>query len=185
MWIRSLRVPNYLERFIWWEVDQYNSWYQSQGKSSCRKKHQSFNPFMPKDLLGKLLSGTIFWANEYFNPYAAGEQCKMMLKNWKMTKTLAYGYSSESAQRELSNEYHGLYDFLKSCVLVLWRKVASALVKPFYAHSLLLVIPPPPSWIWWQPLNHRYISLNFFRLKNTLWAKCQLKKSFKLYRPRD
>ena len=29
----------------------------------------------------------------------------MMQKNMKMTETLAYGYSSESTQRELSNEY--------------------------------------------------------------------------------
>ena len=26
-------------------------------------------------------------------------------KHWKMTETLAYGYSSESAQQQLSNEY--------------------------------------------------------------------------------
>ena len=32
-------------------------------------------------------------------------QCKMMQENWKMTETLANGYSSESTQRELSNEY--------------------------------------------------------------------------------
>ena len=32
-------------------------------------------------------------------------QYKMMQKSWKMTEILAYGYSSESAQRELSNEY--------------------------------------------------------------------------------
>ena len=30
---------------------------------------------------------------------------KMMQKTWKMIETLAYGYSSESTQRELSNEY--------------------------------------------------------------------------------
>ena len=30
---------------------------------------------------------------------------KMMQKTWKITETLAYGYSSESAQWELSNEY--------------------------------------------------------------------------------
>ena len=47
-----------------------------------------------------------------------------------MTETLAYGYSSESTQRELSHEYQ--HDrvkmvFEKLCILVLWIKVASAL----------------------------------------------------------
>ena len=47
-----------------------------------------------------------------------------------MTETLTNGYSSESTQRELSNEYQ--HDrvwivFKKLCVLVLWTKVASAL----------------------------------------------------------
>ena len=28
-----------------------------------------------------------------------------MQKTWKMTETLAYGYSSENAKQELSNEY--------------------------------------------------------------------------------
>ena len=47
-----------------------------------------------------------------------------------MTEILAYGYSSESTQRELSNEYKhdmGLDRFQKSSVLVLWTKVALAL----------------------------------------------------------
>ena len=51
-------------------------------------------------------------------------------KNLKMTETLAHGYSSESTQRELSNEYqHGrVWMFFKNlCILVLWTKVASAL----------------------------------------------------------
>ena len=43
-----------------------------------------------------------------FNPYTAGGQYKMMQKYWEMTETLARGYSSESTQQELSNEYqHG------------------------------------------------------------------------------
>ena len=47
-----------------------------------------------------------------------------------MTETLANGYSYESTQRELSNEYQ--HDgvsmvFENICVLVLWMKVASAL----------------------------------------------------------
>ena len=47
-----------------------------------------------------------------------------------MTETLANGYSFESAQRELSNEYqHDRvgWHFKNLCVLVLWTKVASAL----------------------------------------------------------
>ena len=47
-----------------------------------------------------------------------------------MTETLAYGYSSESARRDLSNEYEHdkVWMVLKGfSVLVLWIKVASAL----------------------------------------------------------
>ena len=47
-----------------------------------------------------------------------------------MIETLACGYSSESTQRELSNEYqHDRVQmvFKNHCVLVLWMKVASAL----------------------------------------------------------
>ena len=47
-----------------------------------------------------------------------------------MTETLAYGYSFDSTQRELSNEYQydrvGMF-FNDLCILVLWTKVASAL----------------------------------------------------------
>ena len=32
-------------------------------------------------------------------------QYKMMQKSWNMIETLAHGYSYESTQRELSNEY--------------------------------------------------------------------------------
>ena len=39
------------------------------------------------------------------SPYAAGGQYKMMHKTWKMTETLANGYSYESTRQELSNEY--------------------------------------------------------------------------------
>ena len=43
-----------------------------------------------------------YW--QALNPYAAGDefgQYKMMQKNnWKMTDTLAHGYSSESTQQE-------------------------------------------------------------------------------------
>ena len=47
-----------------------------------------------------------------------------------MTETLAYGYSSESTPRELSNEYqHDRVEmvFKNICIPVLWKKVASAL----------------------------------------------------------
>ena len=47
-----------------------------------------------------------------------------------MTETLAYGYSFESTQRELSNEYQldrVWMVFKNVCVLVLWAKVDSAL----------------------------------------------------------
>ena len=54
----------------------------------------------------------------------------MEQKTWKMAETLASGYSSEKAQRELSNEYQ--HDrvwmvFKRFCILVLWTKVAPAL----------------------------------------------------------
>ena len=42
------------------------------------------------------------------SPYVAGGyfgQYKMMQKSWKMTETLANGYSSEITQQDLSNEY--------------------------------------------------------------------------------
>ena len=58
-----------------------------------------------------------------------------------MTETLANGYSSESPQRELSNEYQ--HDrvwmvFKKICLLVLWMKVVSALegLKHFGSHII-------------------------------------------------
>ena len=47
-----------------------------------------------------------------------------------MTETLAYGYSSESTQRELSNEYQHDRVWMvcnNLCILVLCTKVASAL----------------------------------------------------------
>ena len=47
-----------------------------------------------------------------------------------MTETLPYGNSSESTQRELTNEYQQdrvKMVFQKSCLLVFWMKVASAL----------------------------------------------------------
>ena len=67
------------------------------------------------------------------NNSAAGDQfCHydVMQKILKMTKTLAHGYSFESTQWELSNEYQ--YDrvkmlFNRLCVLVLWTKVPSTM----------------------------------------------------------
>ena len=53
-----------------------------------------------------------------------------MQKNWTMTETLAYGYSSERTQRELSNDYqHDRVQmvFKNLCIRVRWTKVALAL----------------------------------------------------------
>ena len=54
-----------------------------------------------------------------------------MEKSVKIIETLANGYSSESTQRELSNEYQ--HDRVKMifknlCVFVLWMKADSALI---------------------------------------------------------
>ena len=46
--------------------------------------------------------------NEHINPYAAGGyfgQYKIMPNSWMIFETWANVYSSERAQRELSNEY--------------------------------------------------------------------------------
>ena len=76
--------------------------------------------------LGPCWSVSICTHSEFsFNSYAAGGyfgQYKMMQKTFKK--------SSESTQRELSNEYQNdrIYMFFKNpCILVLWTKVASAL----------------------------------------------------------
>ena len=53
-----------------------------------------------------------------------------MQKNWKMTETMANGYSSESTQRDLSNGYqHNRVSmvFKDFCIFLPWMKVASAL----------------------------------------------------------
>ena len=53
-----------------------------------------------------------------------------MQKTRKITETLANGYSSESTQRDLSNEFQDdrvLMIFQESWILVLWMKVVSAL----------------------------------------------------------
>ena len=50
---------------------------------------------------------------------------KMMQKTYKMTETLAHGYSSESTQRELSYEYQldrVKMIFKNLCVIVLWTE---------------------------------------------------------------
>ena len=57
----------------------------------------------------------------------------MQKKKRKMTETLANGYSSESPQRELSNEYqHDKVSVISQiskyfCAIVLWVKVAVSL----------------------------------------------------------
>ena len=53
-----------------------------------------------------------------------------MQKSWKMTETLANGYSFESTHQELSNEYQHdrVLMILKIlCIPMLWTKVPSAL----------------------------------------------------------
>ena len=67
-----------------------------------------------------------------------------------MTETLANGYSSESTQRELSNEYQ--HDrvwmvFKNLCICVLWSKVALALeglkkyhIVPLHFFKVLITI---------------------------------------------
>ena len=57
-----------------------------------------------------------------------------------MTKTMAHGYSSDSTQRELSNEHQHdrvLTIFKKLCVLVLRTKIAFALER-LRGHSQLV-----------------------------------------------
>ena len=74
------------------------------------------------------------WCNPFmFSPYAAGGwfgQYKMMQKRWKRTETLAFGFSFESTQLELSNEYqHDRAEMVYKglCLLKLLTKIALAL----------------------------------------------------------
>ena len=64
-----------------------------------------------------------------------------MQKTFKMTETLANGYSYESGQRELSNAYqHDRVQmvFKIFCIFVLWTKVALALKGlSHYRHRLV------------------------------------------------
>ena len=62
-----------------------------------------FKAFLQSFVKAKLTTSSI-----RVNPYAAGDkfvQYKMMHKISKIIETLANWYSSESAQRDLSNEY--------------------------------------------------------------------------------
>ena len=68
------------------------------------------------------------------------------IKTWKMTETLAHGYSSDSTQWELLNEYQ--HDrvtmiFKNLYVLVLWTKVASALEGLRSSQAAMLENPRP------------------------------------------
>ena len=75
---------------------------------SCLLGYTNTNDFYPTFIDVFALKGQLNHGASFINPYAAGGQfCqyKMMQKSWKMTKTLTHGYSSESTQRELSNEY--------------------------------------------------------------------------------
>ena len=62
----------------------------------------------------------------------------MMLKNWKMTETLANGYSSERAQQELPNEYQ--HDRIWMVFKNLLTKVVSALRELIFASHPLLTL---------------------------------------------
>ena len=57
-----------------------------------------FSGFLHKFVLAKLATTSI-WV---YNPYAGGGQYKIMQKTFKITETLANGYSSEITQRGLS-----------------------------------------------------------------------------------
>ena len=69
-----------------------------------------------------------------------------------MTETLAYGYSLESTQRELSNEYQ--HDrvwmvFKNLCILVLWTHIASVLEGLMGEKGCFSYLRS--SWPWVQP----------------------------------
>ena len=67
------------------------------------------------------------------------KRCK---KTPKITETLANGYSSESTQRELSNEYQDdrvSIFFQESCNIVLWMKVVLALEGLSLEYNLSVV----------------------------------------------
>ena len=80
------------------------------------------------------------------NPNAAGGRfCKykMMYKRRIMTKTLAYGYLSESTQRELSNEYQHdrvLKVYKSLFIFVLWQKNTLDIYYPLCWWWLILLI---------------------------------------------
>ena len=76
-----------------------------------------------------------------------------------MTEAQAQGYSSESTQQELSNEYQHdrIQMFFKNvCVLMLWTKVASALegLRSFFNRDT-----PVPAFM----LHHNHYMLNLQR----------------------
>ena len=68
-----------------------------------------------------------------------------MQKSLKITEALAHGYSSESTQRELSNEYqHDRVQIVikNLCILVLWMRVTLALKEGLSSQQKL---PKPKS----------------------------------------
>ena len=71
--------------------------------SEVQTQRAIFNPCNPK---ATLVQGTRMQRlfENHLNPNTKC-QYKMMHKTWKMTETLVHGYSSESTQRELFNEY--------------------------------------------------------------------------------
>ena len=67
-----------------------------------------------------------------------------------MTETLAHGYSPESAQQELSNEYQHdrvLMVFKDICILVLWTNVALTLEESKDCSGLFAAESSTQSWL--------------------------------------
>ena len=105
-----------------------------------------------------------------------------------MTVTMAYGYSSESTQRELSNEYQHdrVYNVFKTiCVRILWTNVAlalEALTSTFVKHPkhiYILFLPKP------HQISHtKYFFLHNFQLSSLwllflptfTWEKCMIQR---------
>ena len=94
---------------------------------------------------------------------------KWCKKTWKMTETLAYRYSSESAPRELSNEYqHDRVQmfFENLCVFLHWMKVTSALDGLILLACPLLSCPGKKKtrsqWMDFYPANSRPSSRYWF-----------------------
>ena len=101
---------------------------------------------------------------------------KICKNAWKMTETLANGYSSESTRGELSNKYqHGRDSMvLKNiCLLALWMKVVLEGSRVY----LEIVV-----WIY-HTIGDNFEIKNAFRkhLKRISWQRFDKHFSFKLF----